>query len=115
MKIKALKGREVITALFKQGAVVKAPPLLMRYQKNDALPNLHLGVSVPKTKFKKAVDRNRVKRQLRAILQKNQAAVCDAFEHTGHQGMLLYLDNKIPESSLLESHLLVLLKALKEK
>lgn len=115
MKIKALKGREVITALFKQGAVVKAPPLLMRYQKNDGLPSLQLGVSVPKTKFKKAVDRNRVKRQLRAILQKNQAAVCDAFEHTGHQGMLLYLDNKIPESTLLESHLLVLLKALKEK
>ena len=114
MKIKGLKGRDEITALFKYGNVVKAPPLLIRFQKNNTLSNLHLGVSVPKSKLKKAVDRNRVKRQLRAVLQKNKAVVWNAFGQTGHHGMLLYLDNKIPESAVLESHLLLLLKALKE-
>jgi len=114
MKIKGLKGRNVITTLFKHGKVVKALPLLIRFQKNNVLPNLHIGVSVPKSKLKKAVDRNRVKRQLRAILRKNNVAVWDAFDQTGHHGMLLYLDNKIPESTVLERHLLLLLKALKE-
>jgi len=114
MKIKGLKGRDVITDLFKHGKVIKAAPLLIRFQKDSTLPNLYIGVSVPKSKLKKAVDRNRVKRQLRAILQKNNAAVWDAFKQTGHQGMLLYLDNKIPERYVLESHLMLLLKLLKE-
>ena len=33
MKIKGLKGRDVITTLFKHGKVIKAPPLLIRFQK----------------------------------------------------------------------------------
>lgn len=72
-KIKRLKGRDRITAVFEKGEFVRTPPLGVRYQKESTTAKgLYLGVSVSKKRFPKAVDRNKIKRKLRACLEKTK-------------------------------------------
>ncbi|WP_095074878.1 ribonuclease P protein component [Tenacibaculum jejuense] len=74
-KQERLKSRKLITQLFSEGKSVKVFPLRMVYLQTDHFSNfpVQCAVSVPKRNFKKAVDRNRIKRLLRESyrLQKN--------------------------------------------
>ena len=68
-KIKRLKGRDRITAVFEKGEFLRTSPLGVRFQKEStATKGVYLGVSVSKKRFPKAVDRNKIKRKLRASL-----------------------------------------------
>lgn len=74
-KQERLKSKKLITQLFSEGKSIKVFPLRMVYlqtEHNSKFP-VQCGVSVPKRNFKKAVDRNRIKRLLRESyrLQKN--------------------------------------------
>jgi len=66
-KEERLKSRKLIGQLYKQGQSVKAYPLRMVYLQIDHYSDypVQAAVSVPKRNFKKAVDRNRIKRLLR--------------------------------------------------
>lgn len=67
-----LKSRKAIDALFLSGNVVKNFPFRLVYHELEELPvNIQIGFSVPKRSFKKAVDRNRIKRQLRELYRLN--------------------------------------------
>jgi ribonuclease P protein component len=74
-----LKSRKQIERLFKEGKTFSVPPLRVYYSldktttEDELLFPLHFGVGVSTKNFKKAVDRNRVKRLLREAyrLQKN--------------------------------------------
>lgn len=74
-KQERLKSRKLISQLFTEGKSIKVFPLRMVYLKIEHHSNfpVQCGVSVPKRNFKKAVDRNRIKRLLRESyrLQKN--------------------------------------------
>jgi ribonuclease P protein component len=67
-KIKSLKGRERISNVFEQGQFLKNGPLAVRYAIDDTTNTVFIGVSVSKKGFPKAVDRNRIKRKMRAGL-----------------------------------------------
>lgn len=62
-----LKSRKIIGRLYTEGKSIKAFPLRMVYLQTDHTSNFpcQAAVSVPKRNFKKAVDRNRIKRLLR--------------------------------------------------
>lgn len=66
-KEERLKSRKLIERLYQEGQSVKAFPLRMVYLQTEHTSNFpaQMGVSVPKRKFKHAVDRNRIKRLLR--------------------------------------------------
>ena len=74
-KQERLKSRKLIGRLYEEGEVLKVFPFRMVYiqtEHNSKFP-VQAGVSVPKRNFKRAVDRNRIKRLMRESyrLQKN--------------------------------------------
>jgi ribonuclease P protein component len=65
-----LKGKEKIKTLFQKGSIHRTKNLLISVLEANKKDNrLYVGVSVPKRNFKRAVDRNRIKRQLRIALK----------------------------------------------
>ena len=65
-----LKSRKQIEQLFKEGKKISLFPLYVYYQvtqltTNDSRPLARIGVGVSSKNFKKAVDRNRIKRLIR--------------------------------------------------
>lgn len=74
-KEERLKSRKLIGKLYAEGKSIKTFPLRMVYMQTEHTSQfpVQVGVSVPKRNFKRAVDRNRIKRLLRESyrLQKN--------------------------------------------
>tara|TARA_B100001059_G_C17408676_1_gene367362 strand:- start:52 stop:450 length:399 start_codon:yes stop_codon:yes gene_type:complete len=66
-KQEKLKSRKLIEKLFVEGNSVKKFPIRLVYLQTEHTTSLpaQAGFSVPKRNFKKAVDRNRIKRLLR--------------------------------------------------
>ena len=66
-KAEKLKSKKIISSLFDGGEKMKHFPLLMVYTQCSLLENVSIqaGFSVSKRRFKNAVDRNRIKRQMR--------------------------------------------------
>ncbi len=72
-KSEKLKSRTIIGKLFSEGKSVSKFPLRLVYVENpDATEAIQIGVSVSKRHFKKAVDRNIFKRQLREAYRLNK-------------------------------------------
>ena len=91
IQIKRLKGKSAIDLLFNNGKVKHSKRLFIRMINNSGDGIYYSGVSVPKKLFKKAVDRNRIKRQMRLALKKlnnNQL-----FEGSG---ILIYKSKETP-------------------
>ena len=115
-KIEKLKSKKLISQLFESGKSVVAYPLklvfLETYFHDGAL--LKTSVSVSKRNFKKAVDRNRIKRLMREAYRLNKA---NCFSNTSkhYAFMILYLDKEIPDLKLLNAKMALLFKKFKEK
>ena len=76
-KAERLRSRKTISLLFEKGKAINIHPIKLVWTQ---IPNredsiLQFGVAVPKKNFKKAVDRNRLKRQMREAMRKNKLPV----------------------------------------
>ena len=81
-------------------------------------PQAKVLVSVSKRHFKRAVKRNRVKRQLREAYRKNKHIVLDRMETRPDRMMavaLIWLDNSLHDTEEVESRVRSLLVRLGEK
>lgn len=78
-KEERLKSRKLIEMLYQEGNSIKAFPLRMVYIQKHHTSNfpVQAGFSVPKRNFKKAVDRNRIKRLMRESYRLNKYIVYD--------------------------------------
>lgn len=77
-KSERLKNKKAIEKLFQEGKSLYKFPLKIFYtiQDNDAQGlQFKMGVSVPKSKFKKAVQRNRLKRVIREAYRHKKCQV----------------------------------------
>ncbi|MBR9756881.1 MAG: ribonuclease P protein component [Algicola sp.] len=94
-KTEKLKSKTLIASLFSEGQSVSAYPLRLVYLKIplSERPQLKVGVSVPKRHFKKAVDRNHIKRLLREGYRLNKVAYFNNIE-TSYAFMILYIGKK---------------------
>ncbi|MEK9612641.1 MAG: ribonuclease P protein component [Flavobacteriaceae bacterium] len=100
-----LKGKERIDNLFRTGKSIRHKGLHLRYIKNDKEQGASWGVSVPKRLVHLAVDRNRIKRQLRALIK-----TTDFIPFKG-SAILIYSKQNEPDwKSLKESFQNLLLK-----
>ena len=72
LTLKRLKSKYAIEHLFTEGKVLSTKHLIFRVVRQDKASVFYAGVSVSKRNFKKAVDRNRIKRQLRVALKTHE-------------------------------------------
>lgn len=110
-KIEKLKSKKQIEALFKEGKSISAYPLRMIYTKTEFTDDVQIktAVSVSKRNFKKAVDRNHIKRLLRETYRLNKADVFNNFT-TQYALMILYIGKDKPEFKTLNTTMKKLLE-----
>ena len=71
-KSERLKSRKQIDFLFKEGKHFRVGPIKVVYRfEQDGIESLQFGVTAPNRNFKRAVDRNRIKRLMREAWRLN--------------------------------------------
>jgi len=94
-----LKKRKAIQLLFGRGNSVFAYPVRLQWLllDRDGLSSARAGFSVPRKKFKRAVDRNRIKRRMREAyrLRKEIILSLDIPEEKQLAMMLVYTHDEI--------------------
>jgi ribonuclease P protein component len=115
-KKEKLKSQKLIEQLFAQGQSVVAHPLRMVYIKTefDEAIKIKAGVSVSKRHFKKAVDRNRIKRLMREAYRLQKAAYFDNISGQ-YALMILYIGKEETDYKTIYSKMDGLLKKFQEK
>ncbi len=102
-KKEKLKGKKAFDILFSEGQSIKAYPIQLRFLPMDFPDGASIKVAVvaPKKKFRKAFQRNRVKRLLREAYRLNKYLVFNNIE--GNYALLfLYLGNTMPNYAEVE-------------
>ena len=95
-----LKSQKLIDEIFEEGKSVTVFPLKMVYLYTDN--SNQVGVSVSKRNFKRAVDRNRIKRLMREAYRHNKNMLIDN-NVSGYAFMILYLSKDLPDYKLVNS------------
>lgn len=122
-KAERLKSYKRIRLLFAEGQKFKVLPLLVYYQvreltvhSNETIP-IQMGVSVGARYFKKAVDRNLIKRRIREAYRKNNADLKQELMDIaiGLDVFFVYTSTELLSYSQLESSMLKAIQILLEK
>ncbi|WP_417428374.1 ribonuclease P protein component [Halpernia sp.] len=95
-KVEKLKQKKEISLLFEKGKWQTCGNLRIIFLKENLTENLQFGVSVSKRFYKKAVDRNRIKRLLREAFRLNKNNFTEAFG-TNSSAMLFYISPTKPK------------------
>lgn len=111
-KLNRLKGVVATQQLFSKALIKKNYPIKLFYTINLNKNNkTKFGVSAPKKIFKRAVDRNLIKRKLREIIRKNKSIIEDSPINID-KIMLIYIGNSIPDYNDLQQKIISLLSDL---
>lgn len=118
-KAEKLKSRKQLEAIFRDGKSLNAFPVKVFYQlhQHTAQPTVKAGVGVSARHFKKAVQRNRIKRLLRECYRKEKAVLHNFLLEHQHQitVFFLYVDREMPQHLQLQDKMpLVLQKLMKQ-
>ncbi|MBD0366044.1 MAG: ribonuclease P protein component [Flavisolibacter sp.] len=120
-KRERLKSRKLIEDLFTTGKVVSQHPVRVMYklvpgqQHDEAV--LKVGVTVSRRLFKRAVDRNRIKRLLREAYRLQKIELLEMVQQKGLLGYLffMYVDRSLPTYQVIYDAINRCLKALIQK
>ncbi|MDG3582974.1 MULTISPECIES: ribonuclease P protein component [Galbibacter] len=104
-KEERLKNKILIGTLFSEGSSVSKYPLRLIYMRAQETEGAKLkaAVSVSKRSFKKAVDRNRIKRLVREAYRLNKHLFIQSTGENPYLFMLLYTGKEIPSFKKLNS------------
>jgi ribonuclease P protein component len=116
-KEERLKSRKLIQQLFAEGKSLNAFPIRLLYlpSDHDSPYRIQAGVTVSKRNFKKAVQRNRIKRLLREAYRKNKEIVYASENTKKHIFMFIYQGNTELEYRDIEERMKDLLRAFLSK
>ena len=95
-KINRLRGKTKFDTILNASTVFKSDFLILWLIQNEKTQHLEVAVAVSKKLFKRAVDRNKIKRLLREAIKKNENDI----SFSG-QCLFLYKGLKLPDLSLL--------------
>ncbi len=119
-KAERLNSKSTIEELFSGNSKsFSAYPLRIVFmpleKKENALASIM--ISVPKKRFKRAVKRNKVKRQIREGYRKNKQELLNVLNEKEHGLAIafIYLSNEILATNLIEDAIKQILERLKEK
>ncbi|MDP2089273.1 MAG: ribonuclease P protein component [Flavobacteriaceae bacterium] len=110
-KEERLIGKNLFEQLFSEGKQLKIFPFRLLYLKTelDTRYPAQVALAVPKRLIKKAVHRNRIKRQMREAYRKNKQAVYDELSEN-YVFIITFMDNKEWKSTELEVKMKTLLE-----
>jgi ribonuclease P protein component len=112
-----LKSRKLIQQLFKDGKSFPHFPLRVIYmQPENNRSHLQSAFSVSSKKFKKAVDRNRIKRLMREAYRLQKFSLQDELEKKGRYlaVFIIYTGNEIPAYDFISEKMAAILLRLGE-
>ncbi len=112
-----LKKKNLIKELFASGKSVSLFPLKMIYLQydHDSPFKVQAGVSVSKRNFKRAVDRNRIKRLMRESYRKNKYLIYNHEDTKKHIMMFIYQGKKEVAYELMEEKMNQLIEKFLQK
>ena len=112
-----LKKKNLIKELFASGKSVSLFPLKMIYLQydHDSPFKIQAGVSVSKRNFKRAVDRNRIKRLMRESYRKNKYLIYNNEDTKKHIMMFIYQGKKEVAYELMEEKMNQLIEKFLQK
>jgi len=115
-KKEKLKSQKLIEKLFLEGKAVTSFPIRLLYLQTDFEDGskIKTGVSVSKRNFKKAVDRNCIKRLLREAYRLNKPEYFNNIT-TSYAFMILYLGKDDTDFNLVNSKMKIVFKSFLEK
>lgn len=115
-KIEKLKSRKLTEQLFREGKSFLVFPVKVLYLPNTGMQDypVKIGVGGSGRHFKKAVQRNRVKRVLREAYRLHKQPLHTHLETSGQQVavFLLYIDKVLPETQVLQKKMPVIIARL---
>ena len=109
-----LTSRVAISEIYDKGKHLNDYPFKIVWLKETGKAELKVVFSVPKRKFKRAVDRNQIKRKLREAYRKHKHDCQKAIEsqNTRVSLFLIYLGKEIPQSEIVDDKIILLLNRL---
>lgn len=108
-KNEKLKSRKQLQQIFSTGKTFTIFPLKVFYQLVDEQDNIiKTGVGVSKKNFKKAVDRNRIKRLLREYYRTQKIPLHNSLLNNNKKLaiFILYIDKVLPAYNLIQQKML---------
>ena len=111
-KEEKLKKKKLITELFTTGKSISVFPLKLVYLEMDHDSNykIQAGVSVSKRNFKRAVDRNRIKRLMRETYRKNKYLIYNSEDTKKHIFMFIYQGKNEESYQVVEERMINLIE-----
>lgn len=111
-KEEKLKKKTLIAELFARGKSISVFPLKMIYLEtdHDSAYKIQAGVSVSKRNFKKAVQRNRIKRLMRESYRKNKFLIYNSEDTKKHIFMFIYQGKNEVSYQFMEEKMVILLE-----
>lgn len=117
-KEQRLKSRKIIDQLFQDGKVIAAHPLRALWVAT-ALPedvSIQYGVAVSKRNFKRAVDRNAIKRKMREAIRLHKHVLEDSvgMKNGSLAFMVIYTGKEIVDYHIIEEQMIRIFDRLKQ-
>jgi ribonuclease P protein component len=107
-----LKSKKQIDALFANGKSFLVFPIKIMYCILPEGKSIQIGVTANKRNFKKAVDRNRIKRLLREAFRKQKHIILPSTESFAIHVFFVFIDKALPSQQLIDEKMKVALQKL---